>query len=111
MLERRVVRGRSTDPLDRLPPNETGLEVQPTRFTSGMWAVILFISSEAMFFGALFTTYFFVRSRIPEWEPVFGEEPTWQVEPMLGVGRPTSNTLELPVSGVTMQLAVTAIKQ
>src|SRR5438093_398922 len=62
MLERRVVRGRSTDPLDRLPPNETGLEVQPTRFTSGMWAVILFISSEAMFFGALFTTICFYRT-------------------------------------------------
>src|SRR5207247_166270 len=56
MLERRVVRGRSTDPLDRLPPNETGLEVQPTRFTSAMWAVILFISSESTFFAAVFFT-------------------------------------------------------
>src|SRR2546425_4210006 len=111
MLERRVVRGRSTDPLDRLPPNETGLEVQPTRFTSGMWAVILFISSEAMFFGALFTTYFFLRSRIPEWEPVFGEKPTWQVDPILGVGLPTINTIELLVSSLTMQLAVNAIKK
>src|SRR5437867_12606614 len=110
MLERRVVRGRSTDPLDRLPPHEPGLEVQPTRFTSGMWAVILFISSEAMFFGALFTTYFFLRSRIPEWEPVFGEKPTWQVDPTLGVGLPTINTIELLVSSVTMQLAVNAIK-
>src|SRR3989441_11566963 len=111
MLERRVVRGRSTAPLDRPPPNETGLEVQPTRFTSGMWAVILFISSEAMFFGALFTTYFFLRSRIPEWEPVFGEKPTWQVDPILGVGLPTINTIELLVSSLTMQLAVNAIKK
>src|SRR3989442_10159605 len=111
MLERRVVRGRSTDPLDRLPPNETGLEVQPTRFTSGMWAVILFISSEAMFFGVLFTTYFFLRSRIPEWEPVLGAKPTWQVHPILGVGLPTINTIELLVSSLTMQLAVNAIKK
>ena len=111
MLERRVVRGRSTDPLDRLPPNDTGLEVQPTRFTSGMWAVILFISSEAFFFGALFTTYFFLRARIPEWEPVFGEKPTWQVDPILGIGLPTINTIELLVSSVTMQLAVNAIKR
>src|SRR5438105_12145853 len=111
MLERRVVRGRSTDPLDRLPPNETGLEVQPTRFTSGMWAVILFISSEAMFFGALFTTYFFLRSRIPEWEPVFGEKPTWQVDPIFGIGLPTLNTIELLLSSVTMQIAVNAIKR
>src|SRR5881275_3570944 len=113
MLERRVVRGRSTDPLDRLPPNETGLEVQPTRFTSGMWAVILFISSEAFFFGALFTTYFFLRARIPAWEPIFGETPTLTMDPLpvIGIGLPLLNTLELIVSSVTMQIAVNAIKR
>ena len=88
--DRTVVRGRRGDPADRLPPNETGLEAQPSRFSAGMWAVILFVSSEAFFFGALFTTYFFLRARIPEWEPVFGEKPTWQVDPILGIGLPTS---------------------
>src|SRR5438046_3676357 len=111
MLQRRAVRGRSTDPLDRLQPNETGLEVQPTRFTSGMWAVILFISSEAFFFIALFTTYFFLRARVPQWEPVFGEKPTWQVDPIFGIGLPTLNTIELLLSSVTMQIAVNAIKR
>jgi cytochrome c oxidase subunit 3 len=110
-LERRVVRGRTSDPLDRLPPNETGFDVQPTRFNAGMWAVILFISSEAMFFTALFTVYFFLRSRVPEWEPIFGEKPTWQVDPIFGIGLPTINTFELLVSSVTMQLAVNAIKK
>src|SRR5438034_9528025 len=109
--DRTVVRGRRPDPADRLPPNETGLEAQPSRFSAGMWAVILFVSSEAFFFGALFTTYFFLRSRIPEWEPVFGEQPTWQVDPILGVGLPTINTIELLVSSLTMQLAVNAIKK
>src|SRR5437899_5497890 len=109
--DRTVVRGRRADPADRLPPNETGLEAQPSRFSAGMWAVILFISSEAFFFGALFTTYFFLRARIPEWEPVFGEKPTWQVDPILGIGLPTINTIELLVSSVTMQLAVNAIKK
>src|SRR2546426_1821378 len=109
--DRTVVRGRRADPADRLPPNETGLEAQPSRFSAGMWAVILFISSEAFFFGALFTTYFFLRARIPEWEPVFGEKPTWQVDPILGVGLPTINTIELLVSSLTMQLAVNAIKK
>src|SRR5438270_14091641 len=52
--DRTVVRGRRIDPIDRLPPNETGLEAQPSRFSAGMWAVILFVSSEAVFFGALF---------------------------------------------------------
>jgi cytochrome c oxidase subunit III len=109
--DRVVVRGRRTDPIDRLPVNETGLEAQPSRFTAGMWAVILFIGSEAFFFGALFTTYFFLRARLPDWEPVFGEKPTWLVDPILGVGLPTINTIELLASSVTMQLAVNAIKR
>jgi cytochrome c oxidase subunit III len=109
--DRVVVRGRRRDPIDRLPVNETGLEAQPSRFTAGMWAVILFIGSEAFFFGALFTTYFFLRARIPDWEPVFGEKPTWLVDPILGVGLPTINTVELLASSVTMQLAVNAIKR
>ena len=106
-----VVRGRRIDPIDRLPPNETGLEAQPSRFSAGMWAVILFIGSEAFFFGALFTTYFFLRGRLPEWEPVFGEKPRWNVDPVFGIGLPTINTIELLVSSVTMQLAVNAIKR
>jgi cytochrome c oxidase subunit 3 len=116
--ERQVIRGRRERPRDRLAMNETGLESQPARFIAGMWAVILFVSSEAMFFGALFTTYFFLRGRIPEWEPVFQrcvaavcEKPTYAVDPILGVGLPTINTIELVVSSVTMQLAVNAIKK
>ncbi len=70
--ERTIVRGRRQTVAEaRLPENRTGLEAQPARFTAGMWAVILFISSEAMFFSALFTTYFYLRARIPAWEPVF----------------------------------------
>ncbi len=102
--DRTVVRGRRGDPADRLPPNETGLEAQPSRFSAGMWAVILFVSSEAFFFGALFTTYFFLRGKLPAWEPVFGEKPTWH-------GLPLVNTIELLASSVTMQLAVGAIKK
>src|SRR5207253_2646148 len=109
--DRTVVRGRRADPADRLPPNETGLEAQPSRFSAGMWAVILFVSSEAFFFGALFTTYFFLRAKVLQWEPVFGEKPTWQVDPIFGIGLPTLNTIELLVSSVTMQIAVNAIKR
>ena len=109
--DRTVVRGRRIDPIDRLPSNETGLEAQPSRFSAGMWAVILFISSEAFFFGALFTTYFFLRTRIPEWEPIFGEKPSWHVDPILGIGLPTINTVELLVSSVTMQLGINAIRR
>src|SRR5207244_11558941 len=101
--DRTVVRGRRPDPADRLPPNETGLEAQPSRFSAGMWAVILFVSSEAFFFGALFTTYFFLRARIPEWEPVFGEKPIWQVDRIFGIGLHTLNTIELMLSRVSIE--------
>ncbi len=118
-VERRpVVRGRRERPADRLPTNDTGYDSQPVRFTSGMWAVILFISSETMFFGALFTAYFYLRGRLPAWEPVFQrcaaavcEKPTFSVDPIFGVGLPTINTIELVLSSITMQFAVNAIRK
>ncbi|MHB8631709.1 MAG: cytochrome c oxidase subunit 3 [Candidatus Limnocylindria bacterium] len=105
MADRTIVRGRRGIPtVDRLPANDSGYEVQPTRFNTGMWAIILFVGSELMFFAALFTTYFFLRGKVPSWEPVFGEKPTWH-------GLPLINTIELLTSSVTMQLAVNAIKR
>src|SRR5207248_10578307 len=102
--DRTVVRGRRIDPIDRLPSNETGLEAQPSRFSAGMWAVILFISSEAFFFGALFTTYFFLRARIPASEPLFGETPTLTMDPLpvIGIVLPILTTLELHDPCVSM---------
>ena len=65
-----VVRGRTDDPIARVQTSDTA-ESQPARFSGGMWAIILFVSSEAMFFAALFTTYFYLRTRLPDWEPVY----------------------------------------
>lgn len=105
MADRTIVRGRRGAPtVDRLGANDSGYDVQPTRFNSGMWGIILFVGSEVMFFAALFTTYLFLRGKIPVWEPVFGEKPSWQ-------GLPLVNTIELVASSVTMQLAVSAIKK
>jgi cytochrome c oxidase subunit 3 len=110
MADRTIVRGRRGAPaVDRLPLNDSGYEQQPTRFNSGMWAIIMFIGSEVMFFAALFTTYFFLRGKVgsaalPEWAPIFGEKPTW-------LGLPLVNTIELVTSSVTMQLAVFAIRK
>ena len=118
--ERPIVRGRRERPRDRLPFNDTGLESQPGRFSHAMWACILFISSEGMFFGALFTTYFFLRARVPEWEPIFQrcaaecEKPHWSsVTDIFGVQVPlvAINTVALLASSVTMQFAVNAIKK
>ena len=105
MTDRTVVRGRRGAPaVDHLGANDSGYDVQPTKFNSGMWEIIMFVGSETMFFAALFTTYFFLRGKIPVWEPVFGEKPNWQ-------GLPLINTIELLTSSVTMQLAVSAIKK
>jgi cytochrome c oxidase subunit 3 len=119
--ERPVVRGRRERPRDRLPVNETGLESQPVRFTPGFWAVILFVSSEVMFFGALFTTYFYLRARVPDWEPVFQrciaahcEKPAWNSQTeIFGITLPVVaiNTILLVSSSFTMQFAVNAIKK
>ncbi len=120
--ERTIVRGRRQTPSEaRLAHSESGLVVQPARFTAGMWAVILFVSSESMFFSALFTTYFYLRARIPSWEPIFQrcvaaecEKPTWNsttnlfgVEvPLVGI-----NTAVLVLSSIWVQLAVNAVKR
>ena len=120
--ERTIVRGRRQTPSEaRLPENVTGMETQPSRFSAGMWAVILFISSETMFFSALFTTYFYLRARIPAWEPIFQrcvsaecEKPTWNaLTNIAGLEIPLVmiNTAVLVSSSVTMQLAVNAIKK
>src|SRR5258708_32167429 len=105
MADRTIVRGRRGTPtVDRLGLTDDGHQVQPTRLNSGMWAIIMFVGSEVMLFAALFTTYFYLRGKIPAWEPVFGEKPSWQ-------GLPLVNTIELVTSSVTMQLAVNAIKK
>jgi len=130
--ERTIVRGRRQSIAEaRLPENRTGLEVQPARFTAGMWAIILFVSSEAMFFSALFTTYFYLRARIPAWEPIFQrcvsadcEKPKAFADIAHGNFAPVAtnffgleiplvliNTVVLLSSSVTMQLAVNAIKK
>jgi cytochrome c oxidase subunit 3 len=120
--ERTVVRGRRQTPSEaRLPENVTGMETQPSRFSAGMWAVILFISSEVMFFSALFTTYFYLRTRIPAWEPIFQrctavecEKPTWNgLTNIFGLEIPLVmiNTVVLVSSSITMQLAVNAIRK
>ena len=120
--ERTIVRGRRQTPSEaRLPENVTGMDSQPSRFTAGMWAVILFISSETMFFSALFTTYFYLRARIPAWEPVFQrcveaecEKPAWSsLTHVAGLDVPLVliNTVVLVSSSLSMQLAVNAVKK
>ena len=60
--------------LQCLSRQQRSLLVSSRSFGHVLWGAILFISSEAMFFAALFTVYFYLRGRIPDWEPVFGEK-------------------------------------
>lgn len=101
--DRTIVRGRTHDPIARLEKSETD-DPQPSRFSIGMWAVVLFVASEAMFFAALFTAYFYLRGAIPDWQPVFGHKPSWE-------GLPIINTVILVSSSLTMQLGVWAIRK
>jgi cytochrome c oxidase subunit III len=64
--------------------------------------VKLAILSEVTLFGALFATYFVMRSQSPEWPPAGVERP----ELLL----PGINTLLLITSSVTMQFAVRAAR-
>ena len=98
-----VVRGRTDDPIARLQTSEKA-DSQPARFSGGMWAIILFVSSEAMFFAALFTTYFYLRTKLPSWEPVFAHKPGWE-------GLPLIITIILVSSSFTMQFAVWAVRK
>lgn len=100
---RTVVRGRREGPEGRLPAAGGAHPIEKTNFAPGIWAAILFVSSEAMFFAALFTAYFYLRGRIPDWQPIFGEKPSWQGFPLL-------NTVALLSSSVTMQYAVWSIR-
>ncbi len=101
---RMVVKGRRVGPEGRLPVATGAHQLEDTNFSPGLWAVILFVSSEAMFFAALFTVYFYLRGRIPDWEPIFGEKPSWQ-------GFPLVNTVILLGTSITMQYAVWAIRK
>ena len=67
--------------------------------------MLLFITSEVMFFGGLFAAYFSVRANAPQWPP---EEfrHTLQILPLVGPA-----TILLILSSFTCQLAVWAIRR
>jgi heme/copper-type cytochrome/quinol oxidase subunit 3 len=52
-------------------------QVQRARRTlpNGIWAMLLFIATEATLFGTLIGTYFFLRSRASQWPPAGIEAP------------------------------------
>ena len=73
---------------------------------------IIWLSSELMFFAALFAMYFTVRSEAPfDWPPVHGVGPTHVGPVDLHVGYALVFTTVLVLSSVTCQLGVFAAER
>src|SRR5258705_6513426 len=70
-----------------------------TGLTNGKLGIWLFLASEVMLFGALFSTYIILRTGAPEWP--HGELNVW-----LGM----ANTFILIASSVTMVMAWASLK-
>ena len=67
--------------------------------------MLLFITSEVMFFGGLFAAYFSVRANAPQWPPEEFSD-TLQILPLVGPA-----TIMLIASSFTCQFAVWAIRR
>ena len=71
--------------------------------------MLLFITSEVMFFGGLFAAYFSIRANAPQWPPVNPETSApFQLAILPFVG---PATILLILSSVTCQFAVWAIRR
>jgi cytochrome c oxidase subunit 3 len=77
----------------------TVTERPDTGLTNGKLGIWLFLASEVMLFGALFSTYIILRTGAPEW-------PHGELNVMLGA----VNTVILITSSVTMVMAWASLK-
>jgi cytochrome c oxidase subunit III len=77
----------------------TVTERPDTGLTNGKLGIWLFLASEVMLFGALFSTYIILRNGAPEW-------PHGELNVMLGA----INTVILITSSVTMVMAWATLK-
>ena len=71
--------------------------------------MLLFITSEVMFFGGLFAGYFSIRANAPQWPPInaeTGQPFALAILPFVGPA-----TILLILSSVTCQYAVWAIRR
>jgi cytochrome c oxidase subunit III len=73
------------------------------KFPGSLLGMLLFISSEVMFFGSLFGAYFTIRASASQWPP--------PGSPEIDVVRTGLFSLFLISSSVTMQLSIGALKR
>lgn len=72
------------------------------KFPVTLLGMVLFVSSEVMFFGALFAAYFTLRNQAAAWPP--------DGTPEIGLVAPALLTIVLLASSVTQHRAVAALK-
>lgn len=91
------------NPLSSMPHDAHGGISNP------VLGMLLFITSEVMFFGGLFAAYFSIRANAPQWPPVNPETSApFQLAILPFVG---PATILLILSSVTCQVAVWAIRR
>ena len=98
------VESRAVIPAHSAPPPEH-LEAREAGMPTALLGMVLFIASEVMFFGGLFSAYFYSRASVgaEEWVPPSGHD--------LELFLPLILTVILVASSVTMQLGVWAIRR
>ena len=91
------------NPLTSMPHDTRGGISNP------VLGMLLFITSEVMFFGGLFAAYFSIRANTPQWPPINPETShpfSLAILPFVGPA-----TILLILSSVTCQFAVWAIRR
>ena len=76
-----------------------------TGIPNGKFGIWLFLASEVMLFGALFSSYVLIRTQAPQWPPEGG-----LASEVLNVPLATLNTAVLITSSITMVLAWASCK-
>jgi heme/copper-type cytochrome/quinol oxidase subunit 3 len=81
-----------------------------TGIPNGKLGIWLFLASEVMLFGALFSSYVLIRTGMPQWPPVEPGEAYKLSSEVLNVPLGTFNTAVLITSSITMVLAWASCK-
>ena len=81
-----------------------------TGIPNGKFGIWLFLASEVMLFGALFSSYVLIRTGAPAWPPIEPGEAYKLSSEVLNVPLATLNTAVLITSSITMVLAWASCK-
>ncbi len=81
-----------------------------TGLPNGKLGIWLFLASEVMLFGALFSSYVLLRTGAAHWPPIEPGEPAQLSSQILNVPLATLNTAVLITSSITMVMAWASLK-